>query len=289
MVTKRANNEPFIFKCMKCDYSCDKKSNWLRHCKSIKHNDDKMVTHKEPLNTCLEHRCSCGKIYKYRQGLHRHKKACIPFYENSKDLFEENKELRTTINTLIDQNGKVLEELSEQNKIMKELVPKVGNNNNNSFNLQIFLNETCKEAINMKDFIKSLTVGLNELEYTRENGLVKGISSVMVNGLKQIEINKRPIHCTDVKRDTIYVKEEDAWKKNDTKNIKESIDNLTQKHIKAIHEWEKKNPNWKGNEVLETEYMILVQKVMESVDDSGENQIIKNISKEVQIDKNIKI
>ena len=286
MVTKRAKNEPLIFYCKKCDYSCDKKTNWLRHCKSIKHNGDKMVTQKEPPNTSLEHRCICGKIYKYRQGLHRHKKACGIFHE---DLLDENKELRTTINTLIDQNGKVLEELSEQNKIMKELVPKVGNNNNNSFNLQIFLNETCKEAINMKDFIKSLTVGLNELEYTRENGLVKGISSVMVNGLKQIEINKRPIHCTDVKRDTIYVKDEDAWKKNDKKNIKDSIDNLTQKHIKAIHEWEKKNPNWKGNELLETEYMNLVQKVMESVDDSGEKKIMKNISKEVQIDKNIKI
>jgi len=245
-----------------------------------------MVTQKEPPNTSPEHRCVCGKIYKYRQGLHRHKKTCGIIHE---DLLDENKELRTTINTLIDQNGKVLEELSEQNKIMKELVPKVGNNNNNSFNLQIFLNETCKEAINMKDFIKSLTVGLNELEYTRENGLVKGISSVMVNGLKQIEINKRPIHCTDVKRDTIYVKDEDAWKKNDKKNIKDSIDNLTQKHIKAIHEWEKKNPNWKGNELLETEYMNLVQKVMESVDDSGEKKIMKNISKEVQIDKNIKI
>ena len=114
----------------------------------------------------------------------------------------------------------VMDKMSQQNKVIQELAPKVGNNNNNQFNINVFLNETCKDAINISDFVKSIEVGMKELEFTKSNGIVKGVSTILTKNLNKLEIEKRPIHCTDVKRNTLYIKNKDEWNKITRKLLK---------------------------------------------------------------------
>ena len=166
------------------------------------------------------------------------------------------------------------------------MIPKLGNNNNNRFNINVFLNENCRDAINMNDFIESLQVKLADLQYTKNNGLIEGISSVLVDGLKQLDMCKRPIHCTDVKREVLYIKNNDEWaRENSTDHIRDAIGDVANKQRKAIAEWEKDNPDWKSTEKGKEEYITLVQSVMTEIAPQTENRIIRNIAKETVIQK----
>ena len=302
-----SKTEQDIFSCELCNYITHKKFNLNRHYGTVRH----MKRKRNKMEQNGFFFCICGGEFKSRTTFWRHKKVCQQYIQfgnadkdgdNVDDMGQENVKIvsnvvLTDVNELqpdeysdnINELTSLVKKLIEQNKDLTNKIVEMAKESktiNNKFNLQIFLNETCKDAINISDFVQSLTVGCKELNWTKEKGLIEGISTVFVNGLRDMEINKRPIHCTDIKREILYIKDEDTWEKNNNEKIKQSIDSITQKHIKAIHEWEKIHPDWKGNEALETEYMRLVQKVMESVDDSGENKIIRNISKEVQIKKN---
>ena len=158
--------------------------------------------------------------------------------------------------TVMKDNEKLHNLLFEQQKQMGEMIPQMGNNNNNKFNLNFFLNEQCKDAINIQDFINSLTVQLTDLEYTKTNGITKGITQVLMNGLKELDVYNRPIHCTDPKRTTMYVKDHDEWEKdNENEKIKESIADLNKKYIIAIKDWEAAHPNWEKSDKMTDEYM----------------------------------
>ena len=236
----------FVCKC--CDYTSSDQSNYNRHINTLKH---KMMTNgdgrtKNSPNT-TNFKCECGKIYKYRQGFHRHAKTCIEKTKvtnstennennennNNNNNNNNNENTNSTENTnniifhLLAQNKELMNLITNKNEetkvlheTIKDIIPKIGttnntNNttNNNKFNLNIFLSEDCKDAINFSDFIKNIQVSPEDLENQAQLGYVNGITKVFIDNIKRLEVNKRPIHCTDKKRNTLYIKENDEWNK----------------------------------------------------------------------------
>ena len=286
------------FRCEKCDYKCSCKRDWGKHLLTKKHNTT------NPTN--LSNLCECGRNYKHRTSLYNHKKKCsyhkpvvekednsifVSQEQNSEGLIlkvlDENKELRKMI---IQQQEQVIsqqKELSKQNEQISELIPKVGNNNNNRFNLNFFLNEQCKDAINWDDFIKSIEVGICNLDMTLDSNITKGVAQVICNGISELGIYKRPIHCLDAKRKKLCIKNEGTWEQDAVKNkmVLESGNRaLQQKHFQLIKKWEKKHPNWEKSEQETNQYMLMIQKMMADVD---EDKCIAEISKNALIPKEI--
>jgi len=298
---------PF-FHCEKCDYKCTKKSLFTQHTATQKH----IWKHLETKPPEVKNECDkCGRHYTTRSGLWKHNKKCIVASEiitenvlekdnkttNVDDIKKENIELKELMKEMIggfNKNESIKEELigqlKEQNKIIKDMIPKIGNNNNsnNKFNINVFLHEQCKDAINMSDFIDSLPIKIDDLLYTKNNGLVNGISFVLLNGLKQLDTNKRPIHCTDMKRETLYIKDNNIWDRDNCKEkIHTAINDIAYKQRVSINEWVKKNPNWENSESGKEEYINLVKAVMEDINEKNtlDNKIIKSIAKETIVDK----
>lgn len=297
LATKNMRKYAKCFYCKKCDYKCSTKYLWNQHCLTLKHNRQQQATHH---NSHEDFNCEfCGKAYKQRSGLWRHKKKCIEKYADcNAGVNIINEDSGGDVNTLMhkmlldfNKNEKIREELFEQlqqqNKIIQDMIPRLGNNNNNKFNINVFLQENCRDAINMTDFIKSLQIQLDDLQYTSSNGLIEGVSSVFVNGLKQLDTYKRPIHCTDIKRETLYIKDNNEWERDvDRSKLKEAISEVAIKQRQAIFDWETKNPDWSQSETGKDKYLKLVKSVMSDVSlDTNENKIIKCIAKETVIDK----
>jgi hypothetical protein len=187
---------------------------------------------------------------------------------------------------LIEQNGKLQEQLVSLSK-EKNIVNNIVNNTNN-FNLNIFLNEKCKDALNISDFIQSLKITLDDLMYTKNKGLVDGITNVMIRGLRQLDVYKRPIHCTDTKRETMYIKDCEKWEKDDNHDkIKNTIVKIANKERNMISAWVDENPHWIDTEATQLEYLTMVRNVCEPIenDEKCEKKIIRNISREVFLDK----
>jgi hypothetical protein len=187
---------------------------------------------------------------------------------------------------LIEQNGKLQEQLVSLSK-EKNIVNNIVNNTNN-FNLNIFLNEKCKDALNISDFIRSLKITLDDLMYTKNKGLVEGITNVMIRGLRQLDVYKRPIHCTDTKRETMYIKDCEKWEKDDNHDkIKNTIVKIANKERNMISAWVDENPDWFDTEASQIEYLTMVRNVCEPIenDERCEKKIIRNISREVFLDK----
>jgi len=267
--------------------------------------------------------CGCGKKYKHHSSLWTHKKKCSFFIENSsidknikneneiaiyknsenrKDVKnnednEEREELRDLVCKLITENNEIRKslmkehsELIKENKILRdqisELIPKIGNNNNthnNKFNIQVFLNEKCRDAVNMSDFIKSIQVSLQQLDFTKENGLADGLSKTIIDNMNKLSLYERPLHCTDVKRETLYIKDDDVWEKDQTREkIKNVIKTASSKNYSALQEWRDENPEFMDHEDKTdyfTQTIITLGNSSETVDD----KIIKNICKETYV------
>ena len=292
------------FYCEKCDYKCLTKFLWNQHKTTLKHKRQRSAT---PLkNPQILHICdTCSRAYKQRSGLWRHKKKCsglLSATENqivhnnteNNTLLNENKELKELFkNILIDhqENNKVkdrmMNQLKEQSDIIKEMIPKLGNNTNNNFNINVFLDEQCSDAINMSEFIESLKIKMDDIQFTSTNGLVEGVCSVFLNGLKELGMNQRPIHCTDIKRETLYIKDNNEWERENGKGkLKTAINDVASKQRTAIIEWRNENPNWNETDKGKEEYIQLMQNLMIDItQESNENKIIKNIAKQTIIDK----
>jgi hypothetical protein len=199
---------------------------------------------------------------------------------------------------------KVIKEQQEQIKEQQEqiitIIPKIGNttnnNNNNTtnnnttnnFNLNVFLNEHCKDALNMSDFIDSLKITLEDLLFSKTNGISRGITDVMIKGLKELDIHKRPIHCTDIKREIMYIKDEDKWSKDDNHDmIKNTIVKIADKERTALQQWALDNPHWMETERKQLDYLTMVRSICEPIENYNnyEKKILKNLGKEIQIDK----
>jgi hypothetical protein len=183
--------------------------------------------------------------------------------------------------------------IREQHELLKELIPKVGNNitnntNNTQFNLNFFLNEECKDAINLSDFVNSLEISMDDLDVTKSQGLVSSISTVLVNGLKQLDVYKRPIHCTDQKRDTIYIKDNHKWQRDEGNiRIKKVFVDIANKEYKAIKTWMDSNPGWENNTRLQDIHHTMLLNVLHEIKDDpvGERKILKCLEQAVFIEK----
>ena len=303
------------FLCEMCDFKCCKKNEYERHINTIKH---KMVTEsnkKTPLGGQTSFKCVCGNEYKYRPGLAKHKRTCPKInmvslsqacQDNSNTINDTNKNedeniIVTTSNNvtkdeillkLIKDNDEMMKIIKGQQEQINTLIPKLGNttNNNitNNFNLNLFLNEKCKDALNMSEFIDSLKITLEDLLFSKNNGITRGITDVMIKGLKELDIYKRPIHCTDIKRDIMYIKDEDKWQKDDNHDkMKNTIVKIADKERNALQQWAVDNPDWIETENKQIEYLTMVRSICEPIEnfDKYERKIVKNVGKEIIVDK----
>jgi hypothetical protein len=252
--------------------------------------------------------CDCGKYYKHLPSLYKHKKICKEIESETtisvkKEYNLEDKNniemLTDLVQTQIKENKELRDILKEQNKIMFKMSENVGstittsniNSNNKTFNLQIFLNEHCKDAMNIMDFVDSLKLQLSDLENVGKLGFVEGISNIIVKNLKALDVHKRPVHCSDSKREVMYVKDEDKWEKDTDERLKlrKAIKHIAHKNSKLIPEFKAKHPDCgKSDSQYSDQYNKLVIEAMggsgnEDID--NENKIIKKIAKEVTIDK----
>jgi hypothetical protein len=293
------------FVCDYCHFQCSKLSDWNRHISRPKHlnkqkgynlaTNDTEKTQKTPDD---KYTCECGKSYIYSSGLWRHKQKCN---YDIKQLDSKTQLTPELVFKLIEQNKELQQTLIDQNKTIVELAQKAGthttNNNcvsNKTFNLQVFLNETCKDAINMTDFINQIQVSLDELEDTGNLGYAEGISKVFIKNLNDIDYTERPFHCNDSKREILYIKDDNQWIKDDENKtmLTKAIKQVANKNIKKISEWQKAHPNYSDPDSKENDkYMKIVLNSMSgsTKEESQKNyeKIARNITKEVVIDKNM--
>jgi hypothetical protein len=296
------------FLCEKCNFITSNKKDYNRHIQTKKHivnHSGVFINQKKPQKTPDDCSCDCGKIYKDKSGLWRHKKKCT-FHMNRIELLEQennnidlNVDKDDLIKYLMKENGEFKDMLIEQNKaVMKVCKETTGyinntniNSNNKTFNLNVFLNEECKDAMNLMDFVNSLKIQLSDLESVGKLGFVEGISNIIVKNLKAMDINKRPVHCSDSKREIMYVKEENKWEKeNIEKNkLRIAIKHVAHKNSKILPEFKAKYPDCINSESKKSD--IYNKLIIESMGGSGDDdmnkeaKIIKNIAKEVVIDK----
>ena len=263
------------FHCQKCDYRTTNKYDWKKHISTTKHqNGNNMVI---PTTNLLNYKCeTCGKSYKFKSGLSRHKKKCIN-KQNDKVLNIINK----SRNSIIDANNVNGCDLSESIKLMaqtvarqgnilekliesqNEMIPKLGNNNNNNVSINIFLNKKCTDAMNLTDFVNNIKISLEDLQYTNEHGYVKGISNIFQKNLTDLKATERPIHCSDKKRLQFYIKDENKWEKDVShKKINKGIENIGKQQILQIKEWEKHHPDFLEHEDQYMEWNKMVGAMM---------------------------
>ena len=290
MLTKKLKKTHLNFCCEKCDFTTCNKNDYTRHLSTGKH---QMLTNadKKTQKNSKPFQCDCGKQYKHRQSLFVHKKKC-KIIEQQQQLQDINDNGITTemFVTLMNQNTEIIKENCKLQNTIHDIVPKIGNNNKmisntNNFNINIFLNENCKDALNITEFVESLKLQLDDLMYSRQNGAIEGISNVLIKGLNDLEIEKRPLHCTDIKRETLYIKDENGWEKEnkDKEKLKKAIFTTQQRQARLIKEWQNENPDWADSMAKMEEFHQFVQKVY--MDDGEENKVIKNIAKNVHIDQ----
>jgi hypothetical protein len=299
--TKLSPQDSSEFICELCNYTCLKKGDFNKHLQTIKHNKSKNTTNTTTIQQKLIYRCQCGKSYNHRATLYNHKKCCKTYIGT--DNISANTNTNTT--TIIDKPNefqldkelliKMLLKNQEVMEKMMEIMPKLGNNShnttnnttNNQFNIQLFLNEHCKNAMNLTDFIDSLPITAATYDSTIENGLTKTITNMITNGLNKLDILERPIHCTDATRKTLYVKEADIWEK-DTELLKvvESIKTLIRKKRTLICRWKEANRGWDTVESKQMRFTELICNIMTDVDfdEKETGKIVRSISKSVYLD-----
>jgi len=308
--TKSSKKIAEIFNCELCDYITSKKCNYDKHLLTPKHlrmtNDD--VGGQKVAKSSNQFVCDCGRSYKHRQGLWKHKQDCTfkaqnNLLNNYDDITDKN-----LIMMLIKDNNDLRKMMMAQQSLMIESNNKVldickngthntthTNSHNKAFNLNFFLNETCKNAMNIMDFAESIQLQVSDLEKVGELGYIEGISNIIVENLKALDVTERPIHCTDKKRETIYIKDEDKWEKEDDtkKKLRKVITKVARKNERLLPKYREKYP---GCQFSESDHSDLYNKiVIESLGGEGNNEaekedkIIRNIAKNVTIDKQYSI
>ena len=299
------------FSCIICDYKSSRKSQYERHLLTDKHkkceNGSKMVVNDSDLvpKSSTLYKCECGKLYKYDTGYYRHKKTCYIQKETTYpeitpeliiELIKDNKEMKqiifeqnSTISNLV-KNG-ISNTNANANMSTNYLNNSNNNCNNKTFNLQFFLNDTCKNAMNITDFVESIKLQLIDLEKFGELGYIEGISSIITSSLKAMDETLRPVHCTDKRREIVYIKDEDKWEKDDENKtkLKKVIKKVANKNIRLLPLFKEKHPDYNNsNSKYSDQYSKIVIESMggnEGNDQEKENKIIHNISKCIIIDK----
>ena len=326
---KLSNKKSEEYACIGCEYTCSKKSDFQKHLLTRKHlsrhsvrvsrqeNEKKKKISKNSPQETNVYECPCGKIFKTHGGLWKHKQrcageSCIVVPEKNTIISKEPADPsdKETIMMLVKQNQEFKDLIITQNNQIVEMSKEVakgnvsnhytqGNNNitqtnsnNKTFNLQFFLNETCKDAMNITDFIKSLQLNLQDLEQVGELGYAEGISRMFVRGLNELDVTKRPIHCSDLKREVLHIKDKDKWEKDNQNQdkLKKAIKDLSNKNIMLFDDWQKENPGYdqydnKKNDI----YLKMMVQAMGPANDVAERRdfgkIIKSIAKTTIVNK----
>ena len=294
------------FECKNCYFKCSKESEWNRHITTRKHQNnhngvtlDTKLTQKNA--NCFE--CYCGNTYKFRQGLYKHKKNCSPEDNHvteecasKKPIEPSDKEL---IMMVVQQNAELIKENSELKTMMMEVIKNgatqnshntTTNSHNKAFNLNFFLNETCKDAMNIMDFVESIKLQLSDLERVGELGYVEGISNIIVKNLKDLDVTQRPVHCTDKKRETMYIKDENKWEKDEEqKKMHKMIRKVADKNARMLPKFKEAHPDCiKSASLYSDQYNQIIMEAMGGKGDNNfekEEKIIKKVSKEICVMK----
>jgi hypothetical protein len=303
-----------------CHVACAHASEYSRHLNTAKHKQ-RANAFANGLSFENVHGCDiCGKTYKFRSGLSIHKKTHQPQSQQQstisafssqdkqfsdligvvKDLMEHNKEVVSQNKDMINQNKILVDaiqtKMANDSTLALTMAGTGGNRitnntnnitNNTQFNLQVFLNTDCKDAINLSDFVKTLKITLQDLEFTKTNGIVEGVSSIIVNNLKGMDVHKRPIHCTDLKRETMYVKNNE-WVKDDMhEHINKFIYLTSCYQTRVIQDWMNAHPGWETKERMHTEYHNICKELYKKIenDERANKKIIKAFLKEVHLAK----
>ena len=311
------------YECSQCNYTTHLKSNYERHLLSEKHKKNFYEKEQEIRHICLQ----CNKEYMNYRGLWKHKKTCVSKQETttpevndnieilqntfvsgniiSKEMFtpqlfmevlkqskelqevlvEQNKELQ---NKLLEQNEQHHKEIIELTKKQTTNINTQNNNTNQQFNLQFYLNETCKDAMNIMDFVNSLKLTTDDFETTGKLGFIDGISRIFIKELKKLETEKLPIHCTDLKRETVYIKDNNIWEKenNEKQKLKWTIDRIAQMNFNQHEKWQEKYPECRENNTKENQKFFKLTSVAlggrgKEEEDKYREKIMKNVLKEV--------
>ena len=307
--SKKEQKEQLEYFCENCDFKCCKKFNWDRHLLTSKHKESifgnewkEQKEQKEQIENIYV--CKCGKNYSNSSGLWKHKQKCNQHQQDVKDEPTD----KDLILKILKQNSELIKENSELRKEqtdIKELILEIvkngthnisntnannttnTNSHNKAFNLNFFLNETCKNAMNITDFANSIKLQLSDLIDVGELGYVEGISKIILKNLNNLDETERPIHCTDKKRETMYIKDEGQWEKEDEKKTKltKVVTKIADKNIKLLPEFREKYPEYKNSSSkVSDKYDKMVIEVM-TTDEDKKEKIIKNISKATMINK----
>jgi len=305
------------FYCELCIFETDKKGNWNSHLMTQKH----LKLHMQPTDseTPKIHKSICGVFYKHMSSLCKHRKKCDKCSQmSSNDIGSEHdttqllslndavsppitselimefmKQSKDMQNVLIEQNRELQNTIVELSK--KQAVTNIQNNNitnNNNFNLNLFLNEQCKDAISITDFIESIKLTVADLEATGRLGYVPGISRIFINKLKELDVYTRPLHCTDLKRETVYIKDKDTWEKetNEKIGLRNIVKRIARKNLQQLPAWQAQNPDFVTLDTPENnDFLKISLNSLGSCDPDNEekdmNKIMRNVLKEVVIDK----
>jgi len=299
------------FCCSKCDYYTNKTSSYNKHLTTRKHAEAANANVATDTFECN----ICNKVYKSRVGLWKHKKVCkettdTPSIPNNMSTIIDNP---TIVIELLKQNQEfkdlILEERREFQKIitdqsakMMELAGNMGNHHNttttnshNKFNLNVFLNEQCKDAMTLKDFVKNIEISMEEFIETGEHGFVDGLSQVLIQRINDMDIHDRPFHCTDLKRETVYIKDAEKWEKDENKEkLRKAVKGVAYKNERMRPVWYAETPNADvlGSENGEKFFKYSAAALGgygKEENKSFEDKIMRNVLKEVTIDKQMKI
>jgi hypothetical protein len=310
MANKNSENSEKVaknFYCKTCDYTSSRKHDMDKHLSTHKHarltKANKTTENSEHVEPHDKYVCKCGSKYKHQASLSKHKHHCKQY--NKEVMTKENITAEIVIK-MMESNNQLKEffisQMAEQNKIISsqtktinEIIPKIGSsniittnnntiNNNQKLNINLFLNEQCKDAISMDAFVNSIEVSLPDLIVTKDKGLVEGISNIIIENMSKLPLTQRPIHCTDVKRETIYIKN-DTWEKdNDQSKTKEAIKKISGLQIKNLNKWKEANPGYMEDDKLKEEFMYLVK---HSTDEIKNEKIIKSVCKKTYINEKL--
>ena len=286
------------YECLKCDYLTSKKCNYKNHLATQKHYNAINDTKKKQ-KEATKHLCDkCSKEYIYQSGLYRHKKMCKIREEQIINNYEKDDNINykemflILINQLTEQsaqNKELHNTIIEQNNTIKEIIPKIGNNNNNNntnitnnVSIQVFLNDTCKDAMSLTDFINTIQVSVSDLLFTKENGLVKGISNLFLSNLERLPMIQRPLWCSDKKRKRMFIKQDKWIEDMEREKTNDLVNTISKIQTKNINKYIADKPNWITNDKLKDNYIHIVNACTDTMDNKID-KIVDNIVDKIHL------
>ena len=326
MTTEKNSQKTPLFSCEKCDFTCCKHNEYKRHLETNKHKRLHDTTEKNSINEPKKFNCVCGKKYNHHTSLAKHKRICVAFHtyvdahsgipfvieveeqhpiadniicaddnvtitkEMFMTLLKDNQEMMKMIKAIAEQPNVNTPTNNTTNTNSNNTINTINNNNNNNntFNMNLFLNEKCKDAMNMKDFVNSIQLNLTDLENVGRDGYVEGMSNILIANLQKTDVYKRPIHCSDVKRETLYVKDNNEWERDGPNHPKmvNAVLAVEQKNVAMVGEWAKANPRCMNSNTRENEkYFKLSKAATDGEKDGNIAKVIRKVAKNVIIDK----